>query len=69
MFYVSATLTVTEYLCLLSKRAKEVKDGKYQELQNSASSIHWLSSSIFNVCSLPFVPHSNISTYLHYMMF
>ena len=36
-------------------------------LRNSASSIHWLSSSIFTCLS--FVPHSDISSYLHYTMF
>ena len=36
-------------------------------LRNSASSFHWLSSSIFS-CSLS-VPHCNTSSYLHYMMF
>ena len=36
-------------------------------LQNSASSFHWLSSSIFSCSS--FVPHCNTSSYLHYMMF
>ena len=35
-------------------------------LRNSASSFHWLSSSIFSCLS---VPHSDISSYLHYMMF
>ena len=36
-------------------------------LRDSASSFHWLSSSIFS-CRLV-VPHSDISSYLHYMMF
>ena len=36
-------------------------------LRNSAYSIHWLSSSIFTCLS--FVPHSDISSYLHYTMF
>ena len=37
-----------------------------QFLRNSASSIHWLSSSIFT-CSSSFVSHTNISSYLHNM--
>ena len=40
------------------------------QLRNSASSFHWLSSSIFTVCS--FVRSSRIrdtSSHLHYMMF
>ena len=37
-------------------------------MRNSASSFHWLSSSIFS-CSFVVVPHCNISSYLHYMMF
>ena len=40
---------------------------KTLKLRDSASSLHWLSSSIF-ICSL-FVPHSDISSYLHYMTF
>ena len=36
-------------------------------LRNSASSFHWLSSSIFNVCSLSRIRYT--SSHLHYMMF
>ena len=40
----------------------------FPKLRNSAPSFHWLSSSIFS-CLSSSVPHSDISSYLDYMMF